>query len=71
LDPGISFEQQQIVLRARVGGSGARARFVVDGREAGEVTAPFALVWPLSRGAHTVSVLAGDRVSRAVAFEVK
>jgi membrane carboxypeptidase/penicillin-binding protein PbpC len=54
-DPTLRSEYQTLALRARGAGDGA-LRWSVDGVTVGDAIGPDAVRWPLTRGAHVVTV---------------
>jgi len=71
LDPTSSSHRQSLLLRAAVEPRVAAATWMVDGRAVGTVAWPYEMVWQLRPGRHQVQLVAGQRRSPAVTFEVR
>lgn len=71
VDPNRGGAPQRIRLRAQAPESLKSVRWVLDGRAIGQTPWPYSRSWVLSKGPHTLQIVAGGTHSREVHFVVK
>jgi penicillin-binding protein 1C len=71
IEPGYDRATQTLELSVEVDPPVPEVTWIVDGASIGTAAWPYEASWPLARGQHRVEVVAGDRRSEPVAFEVR